>query len=64
MAEDPGPGHQILSAKKCASLQSEYLAFIENYPDADTQYRKLLKVLCTIKDVAGCTPTAEGQSAE
>jgi hypothetical protein len=45
-------------------LQSEYPAFIEKYPDADTQYRKLLKVLCTTEDVAGCTPTAVGESAE
>jgi hypothetical protein len=64
MAEDPVPGHQAFWAKKCASLQSEYPAFIEKYPDADTQYRKLLKVLCTIEDVAGCTPTAVGESAE
>jgi hypothetical protein len=49
---------------KRASLQSEYPAFIEMYPDTDTQYRKLLKVLCTIEDVAGCTPTAVGESAE
>jgi hypothetical protein len=64
MAEVPVPGYQAFWAKKRASLQSEYPAFIEKYPDADTQYRKLLKVLCTIEDVAGCTPTAVGESAE
>jgi hypothetical protein len=64
MAEDPVPGHQAFWAMKRASLQSEYPAFIEKYPYADTQYRKLLKVLCTIEDVAGCTPTAVGESAE
>jgi hypothetical protein len=45
-------------------LQSEYPAFIEKYPNADTQYRKLLKVLCTIEGVAGYTPTAVGESAK
>jgi hypothetical protein len=64
MAEDPVPGHQAFWAKKCASLQSEYPAFIEKYPEADTQYRKLLKVLCTTEDVAGSTPTAVGESEE
>jgi hypothetical protein len=64
MAEDLVPGHQAFWAKKRASLQSEYPAFIEKYPDADTQNRKLLKVLCTIEDVAGSTPTAVGESAE
>jgi hypothetical protein len=54
------PGHQAFWAKKRASLQSEDPAFIEKYPDADTQYRKLLKVLRTFEDVAGCTPTAVG----
>jgi hypothetical protein len=64
MAEDPVPGHHAFWAKKRASLQSEYPAFIEKYPDADTQYRKLLEVLCTVEDVAGCTPTAVRESAE
>jgi hypothetical protein len=63
MAEDPVPGHQAFWAKKRASLQSEYPAFIEKYPDSDTQYRQLFKVLCTIEDVAGYTP-AVGESAE
>jgi prophage DNA circulation protein len=64
IAEDPVSEHQAFWATKRASLQSEYPAFIEKYPDADTQYRKLLKALCTIEDVAGCTPTAVGESAE
>jgi hypothetical protein len=45
-------------------LQSEYPAFIEKYPDTDTQYRQLFKVLCTIEDVASYTPTTVGESAE
>jgi hypothetical protein len=64
MAEDPVPGHQAFWAMKRASLQTEYPAFVQKYPDADTQYRKLLKVLCTIEDVAGSTPTAVGECAE
>jgi hypothetical protein len=36
MAEDPVPGHQAFWAKKRASLQSEFPAFIEKYPDTDT----------------------------
>jgi hypothetical protein len=64
MAEDPVPGHQAFWAKKRASLQPEYPAFIEKYFDADTQYRELLKVLCTTEDVTRCTPTAVGESAE
>jgi hypothetical protein len=62
MVEDPVPGHKAFWAKKRESLQSEYPAFIEKFPNTDTQYRKLLKVLCTIEDVAGCKPTAVGES--
>jgi hypothetical protein len=64
MADDPVPGHHAFWAKKSASLQSEYTAFIEQYPDADAQYRQLFKVLCTIEDVEGYTPTAVGESAK
>jgi hypothetical protein len=64
MAEDPVPGHQAFWSMKRSSLQSEYPTFIEKYPDSDNQYRKILKVLCTIEDVAGSTPTAVGKSAE
>jgi hypothetical protein len=64
MAEDPVPGHQAFWAKKCASLQSEYPALIEKYPDADIQYRQIFKVLCTSENVAGYTPSAVGESAE
>jgi hypothetical protein len=63
-AEDPVPGHQAFWAKKRAPLQSDYPALIEQYPDADTQYRQLLKVLCTIEGVSGYTPTAVGESVE
>jgi hypothetical protein len=64
MVEVPVPVNQAFWAKKRASLQSEYPAFIEKYPDADTQYRQLFKVLCTTEDVAGYTPTSVGVSAE
>jgi hypothetical protein len=37
---------------------------IGNYPDADTQYRQLFRVLCDIEDVAGYTPAVFGESAE
>jgi hypothetical protein len=63
MFDVPVPGHEIFWAKKLASLQSDYPALIENYPDAYFQYRQLFKVLCTIEDVAGYTPTAVGESA-
>jgi hypothetical protein len=64
MAEDPVPGHQAFWAKKRASLQSDYHTHIEQYPKAVTQYRQLFKVLCTIEDVAGCTPISVGENAE
>jgi hypothetical protein len=64
LAENPVPAHQAFWAKKRASLQSKYPAFIEKDPDTETQYRQLFKVLCTIEDVAGYTPTAVGESAK
>jgi hypothetical protein len=45
-------------------LQADYKTLIKNYPDADTQYRQLFKVLCSIEDVAGFTPAEIGESAE
>jgi hypothetical protein len=64
MAAAPVPGYQAFSAEKRASLQAEYKTLIENYPDADTQYRQLFKVLCSIEDVAGYTPAVVGESTE
>jgi hypothetical protein len=37
---------------------------MNQYPDADTQYRLLFQTLCDIEDVAGYMPAAVGESAE
>jgi hypothetical protein len=37
---------------------------VRQYPDVDTQYGRLYKILCDIEDVAGYTPNAVGNSAE
>lgn len=37
---------------------------IRQYSVAEIQYRKLVKVLCDIKDVAGYTPAVVGETAE
>jgi hypothetical protein len=64
MAAVPLPGYQAFWAEKRASLQAEYKTLIKNYADADTQYRQLFKVLCSIEDVAGFTPAEIGESTE
>jgi hypothetical protein len=64
MAAAPVPGYQAFWAEKRASLQAEYETLIENYPDADTQYRQLFKVLCKIEEVAGYAPAVVGESAD
>lgn len=58
------PGYQAFWADKHASLQSEYQVMIGQYPDADTQYRQLFKVLCAIEEMAGYVPAAVRESAE
>jgi hypothetical protein len=64
MAAAPVPGYQAFWAAKCASLQAEYKTLIENYPDADTQYWQLFKVLCNVEEVASYTPAVIGENAE
>jgi hypothetical protein len=51
MAAVPMPGYQAFWADKRASFQAEYKTLTGNYPDADTLYRQLFKVLCDIEDV-------------
>jgi hypothetical protein len=60
----PLPGYQAFSTEKRVSLQAEYETLIENYPDADTQYRQLFKVLCNIEEVTVYTPAVVRESAE
>jgi hypothetical protein len=64
MAGAPPPGYQAFWADRRASLKAEYNVLIKQYPDADLQYRLLYKVICTIKDLVGCTPAVVGESAE
>jgi hypothetical protein len=63
MANAPVPGYQAFWAERRASLQSEYQVLIEQYHDADTQYKLLYKNLCDTEDVTGYTPAAVGESA-
>jgi hypothetical protein len=58
------PGYQTFWAERRASLQSEYQVLIKQYPNADTQYRLLYKIICNIEDVAGCARTEVGESAK
>jgi hypothetical protein len=58
------PGYQAFWAESRASLKAEYNVIIKQYHDEDPQYRLLYEVICTIKDLAGCTPIAVGESAE
>jgi hypothetical protein len=60
----PVPGYQEFCAEKRASLQTEYQVLVRQYPDVDTQYGRLYKILCDIEDVAGYTPNVVGNSAE
>jgi hypothetical protein len=60
MAAVPLPGYQAFWTDKRASLQAEYKTLKENYPEADTQYRQLFKVLCDIEVVASYTPAVVG----
>jgi hypothetical protein len=64
MAAVPVPAYQAFWTDKRASLQAEYKTLKGNYPEADTQYRQLLKVLCNIEDVASYTPAVVGETPE
>jgi hypothetical protein len=64
MAGVPVPGYQAFWAENRASLQAEYKEIKKQYPDAETQYRRLFNILCDIEDVASFTPAAVGESAE
>jgi hypothetical protein len=64
MAAVPVAGYQAFWADNRSSLQAEYKTLMGNYPDADTQYRQLFKVLCDIEDVAGYTLAVFRERAE
>lgn len=64
MAGVPVPGYQAFWAEKRAALQAEFKEIVQQYPEAETQYRRLFDILCSIEDVAGFTTTAIGESAE
>jgi hypothetical protein len=64
MAGVPVPGYQAFWAKNRATLQAEYKEIKKQYPEAETQYRRLFDILCDIEDVASFTPAAVGESAE
>jgi hypothetical protein len=64
MAGVPVPENQAFWAENRASLQDQYKEIKEQYPDAETQYRRLFDILCDIEDVASFTPAAVGESAE
>jgi hypothetical protein len=64
MAGATVPGYQVFWAERRASLQSEYKELIKQYPDADTQYRQLYETICSIEDMAGCTPATVGESTQ
>jgi hypothetical protein len=64
MAGVPVPGYQAFWAKNRATLQAEYKEIKKQYPDAETQYRRLFDILCDIEDVASFTPAAVRESAE
>jgi hypothetical protein len=64
MAGFPVLGYQAFWAEDRASLQAEYEEIKKQYPDAETQYRRLFDILCDMEDVASFTPAAVGESAK
>jgi hypothetical protein len=62
MADIPVPGYQAFWIGKRKTLNAESKRLLSQSPDADTQLKRLFKVLCDIEDVAGYTPAAVGDS--
>jgi hypothetical protein len=58
------PGYRAFWAERRGSLQSEYQVLLEQYSDADKEYRLIYATIGDIEDLAGCTPAAVGESAQ
>jgi hypothetical protein len=49
---------------KRTSLNTEYNSLVGTHPDAAASIQKPLKVLCSIADLASCTPASVGEGEE
>jgi hypothetical protein len=49
---------------KRTSLKTEYNSLVGTHPDAAASIQQLLKVLCSIEDLASCTPALVGENEE
>jgi hypothetical protein len=49
---------------KCSTLKSECQTLVQQFPNADTQLKQLLKLLGDIENVVGHTPVSVGKSVE
>jgi hypothetical protein len=64
MGDVPVPGYQTFWTNKRSTLESEYQTLVQQYPEADTQLKQLLKVLGDIEEVVRHIPASVGESTE
>jgi hypothetical protein len=64
MAGVPVLAYQQFWMDKKTSLKTEYNSLVGTHPDAAASIQQLLKVLCSLEDLASCTPASVGESEE
>jgi hypothetical protein len=64
MGDVPVLGYQIFWTNNHSTLKSEYQSSVQQYPKADTQLKRLLKVLGDIENMARHIPVSIGESVE
>jgi hypothetical protein len=62
MAGVPVLAYQQFWMDKRTSLKTEYISLYGTHSDAAASIQQLLKVLCSISDLASCTPASVGES--
>jgi hypothetical protein len=60
----PVLAYQQFWMDKRMSLKTEYNSLVGTHPDAAASIQQLLKVLCSIEDLASCTPASVHESEE
>jgi hypothetical protein len=64
MADVPVPGYQSFWTNTRSALKSEYHSLIAQFPDVETQLKKLFNVLGNIEGVAAYTPASVSNSEQ
>jgi hypothetical protein len=64
MVDVPVLAYQRFWMDKRSSLKTEYNSIEGMHPNDAASIQQLLKVLCSIEDLASCTPASVGESEE